>query len=84
MKVIKNFNDLLAMLYLPFVLVWVILVALIIKFLDISVIEALGLGTATGILLAILKDIFQFYFRKAPQNSTTPEPPQPPTPPPGG
>lgn len=80
-KIITNTNDLLALLYLPFILIWVILVAVIIKFLDISVIEALGLGTATGILLAILKDVFQYYFRRAPQNSTT-IPPEPP--PPGG
>jgi len=60
----QSFNDFLALIFLPFIIVWVIMVCLIINFLTVSVIEALGLGTATGILLAVLKDIFQFYFRK--------------------
>lgn len=71
-KLLKQFNDLLALLYLPFVLVWLVLVCLAVKFLDMSTVEALGLGTATGILLAILKDIFQFYFRKAQDTTTKP------------
>jgi hypothetical protein len=72
LKLLKNFNDLLAILYLPFVIVWLVLVCLAVKFLDMSVVEALGLGTATGILLAILKDIFQFYYRRAPEDKSPP------------
>ncbi len=64
MKLFKNFRDLLALIYLPFVIVWFIAVCLAVKLIDISVIEALGLGTATGLLLAKLSDIIQFYFRK--------------------
>jgi len=72
LKLLKTFNDLLALLYLPFVLVWLVLVCLAVKFLNMSTVEALGLGTATGILLAILKDIFQFYFRRAQEDKQPP------------
>lgn len=75
---IKQFNDLLALIYLVFVLVWIAGVAALIKLVGISTIEALGLGTATGVLLAILKDVFQFYFRTRPP---TDEPVTPTTPP---
>jgi hypothetical protein len=75
---IKKVNDLLAILYLPFVLVWIVLVAGIVKFLNVSVVEALGLGTATGIILATFKDIYQFYFRKAPPDTPTAPTPPPP------
>lgn len=61
--IIEKFNDVLAILYLVFILVWVAGIILAVKFTGISVVEALGLGTATGVLLAILKDVFQFYFR---------------------
>ncbi len=59
----EKFNDVLALVFLAFLILWLGLVFAIFKFSDISVVEALGLGTATGILLAILKDVFQFYFR---------------------
>jgi len=75
---IKKVNDLLAILYLPFLLIWIVIVAGIVKFLDVSVVEALGLGTATGIILATFKDIYQFYFRKAPPDTPTPPTPPPP------
>lgn len=60
---IEKFNDFLALIYLVFILVWVGMVLWVVLTTDISTAETLGLGTATGILLAILKDIFQFYFR---------------------
>jgi hypothetical protein len=62
----QNFNDFLALLYFPFITVWVIMLALIYKYFDVGVIEALGLGTATGVLLSKFSDIYQFYFRKSP------------------
>ena len=61
----QNFNDFLALLSLPFVLVWVAIAVALFKWVGVTVIEAFGLGTGTGIVLAILKDVFQFYFRKA-------------------
>jgi hypothetical protein len=60
-----NFNDFLALMYFPFVLVWIVMLALIFKFVDVSIIESLGLGTATGIILSKFADIYQFYFRRA-------------------
>jgi len=68
--VIKNWRDVLAVVFLGFVLVWLLALSLMIWLLDISVIEALGLGTATGILLGILVNIFQFYFRRATEAET--------------
>lgn len=86
----QNFNDMLAILYLPFLLLWVVMLALIIKFMEVSAIEALGLGTATGLLLGILGNIYQFYFRRAPpapgdtsttlSATSTTTPPNEPTP----
>lgn len=62
----QNFNDLLALMYLPFVLVWVTMLALIYQFINVGALEFLGLGTATGVILSKFIDIYQFYFRKAP------------------
>ncbi len=70
---IEKFNDALALFYMVFMVVWVLLTILAVHFLDISVVEALGLGTATGVLLAILKDVFQFYFRMNKPTDTTNE-----------
>ena len=61
----QTFNDLLALLYFPFILIWIVLIAIIYKYVDINMIEALGLGTATGIILSKFNDIYQFYFRKS-------------------
>ncbi len=60
---IEKFNDFLALMYMVFVLGWIAMVVWVIKTTDLDSAESLGLGTATGILLAILKDVFQFYFR---------------------
>ncbi len=60
---IEKFNDVLALVFLVFILLWAVLMFAAIKWLGITVIEALGLGTIFGVLLAILKDVFQFYFR---------------------
>jgi hypothetical protein len=61
----SNFNDLLAFMYFPFVICWIILLALIYYFLSPSFMEVLGLGTATGVILSKFGDIYTFYFRKA-------------------
>ncbi len=61
----QNFNDLLALLYFPFILIWIVLIAVIYKYVDVNMIESLGLGTATGLILAKFNDIYQFYFRKS-------------------
>ncbi len=62
----QNFNDLLALLYFPFVLIWVVMIALLVKYIDMSLVETMGLGTATGVILSKFVDIFQFYFRTRP------------------
>jgi|GEM_PF-3551397 len=70
---LKNVNDLLAVLFFPMFLLWVIALALIVKFLDVGTITSLGLGTVTGVLIGWGTNIYQYYFRKAP-----PVPPPPP------
>jgi len=60
---IEKFNDFLALMYLLFMLVWMVGAVFAVMYLELTKVEILGLGTATGILLAILKDVFQFYFR---------------------
>ena len=62
----QSFNDFLAVLYFPFVILWVLMLALIFKYIGVTVIEALGLGTATGVILSKFSDIYQFYFRTRP------------------
>ncbi len=61
----QNFNDLLAILYFPFVIAWVIMLAMIWVYLDAGIIGGLGLGTATGVVLSKFSDIYQFYFRRS-------------------
>jgi hypothetical protein len=63
---LKNINDLLAVSFFPMFLLWVIALALIVKFLDVSTITSLGLGTVTGVLIGWGSNIYQYYFRKAP------------------
>ena len=60
-----KFNDLIAFMYFPFVIIWVLMLALIYKYMDVDIIESLGLGTATGVILSKFSDIYQFYFRKS-------------------
>ncbi len=68
--------------YLGFLATWYAGVILAVKFLGLSVMEGIGLGTAGGVFIGAFKDMWQFIWRKAsPQeeNATTP-----PTPGPGG
>ena len=69
---LRNVNDLLAVLFFPMFLLWVIALALIVKFLDVSTITSLGLGTVTGVLIGWGTNIYQYYFRKAPPVLPTP------------
>lgn len=59
-----SIRDRLAIIYLPFMLLWFGFVAWIASSVDLNTLEALGIGTATGIFLACFKDMWQFYFRK--------------------
>ena len=78
---LKNVNDFLAVSFFPMFLLWVIALALIVKFLDVGTITSLGLGTVTGVLIGWGTNIYQYYFRKAPPvPPTTPD--VTPTPPP--
>jgi hypothetical protein len=47
-----------------FIFVWYAGALLAIKYFGISVIEALGIGTAGGIFLSAFKDAWQFFWRK--------------------
>lgn len=61
----QTFNDLLALMYFPFILVWIGGLALIYKYLNLDFFTTMGLGTANGLILSKFVDIYQFYFRKA-------------------
>ena len=65
----RNFRDLLAIIYLPVLLIWILVMVWAVKMIGVGVIEAFGLGTATGILLAAFTLMWQFYFRKAGGNT---------------
>lgn len=51
--------------YLVFVFLWYTGVTLAVKFLSLSAIEGIGLGTAGGVFLSAFKDMWQFLWRKA-------------------
>ena len=72
-----------AYIYLVFLFVWYIGVGLAVKFLGLSVMEGVGLGTAGGVLLGAFKDMWQFLWRRAsPQEEQAGR--NPPAPPPSG
>jgi hypothetical protein len=54
-----------AYIFLGFILLWYILVTLAVKFMTVSVLEGVGLGTAGGVFLGAFKDMWQFLWRKA-------------------
>ena len=54
----------LAILYLPFLLLWFLFVLWVVIEFDLGAYEGLGLGTATGIFLGSFKDMWQFIWRK--------------------
>lgn len=72
-----------AYIFLVFIFLWYIGVVLAVKFLGLSVMEGVGLGTAGGVFLGAFKDMWQFLWRKAsPQeenSATTKIPPPPPS-----
>ncbi len=51
--------------YLVFLLIWYTGTVLAVKYLGISVMEGVGLGTAGGVFLGSFKDMWQFIWRKA-------------------
>lgn len=51
--------------YLAFIFVWYVGTVLAVKYLGISVMEGVGLGTAGGVFLGAFKDMFQFFWRRA-------------------
>lgn len=59
-------RDYLAMGFLVFLLAWFGGWGWFVSQFDVTVLEALGIGTATGVFLACFKDMWQFYFRKRP------------------
>lgn len=66
----QNFNDLLALMYFPFVAIWVLIVAAIYKYVNADLFTMMGLSTATGVILSKFSDIYQFYFRKSKTEDT--------------
>ena len=64
--------------FLVFIAVWYAGVILAVKFLGLSVMEGVGLGTAGGVFIGAFKDMWQFIWRKAsPQEGNTTTPPTP-------
>ncbi|MEE9569000.1 MAG: hypothetical protein V3W37_06405 [Candidatus Binatia bacterium] len=57
-------RDKLARWFLAFLLVWFGGWAVFIWQVGVSPMEALGIGTATGVFLKSFADMWQFYFRK--------------------
>lgn len=51
--------------YLVFLLIWYGGTVLAVKYLGISVMEGVGLGTAGGVFLGAFKDMWQFMWRKS-------------------
>jgi len=62
------FRDILSIVFLVFLTGWFVLIAYLVRMAGVSVIEALGLGTVTGIFLKAFSDMWQFYYRKAPSD----------------
>ena len=59
-------------LYMLFILLWYAGVVLAVKFLGITVMEGVGLGTAGGVFLGAFKDMWQFLWRKSSPKEGTP------------
>ena len=59
-----KFRQRLTFVYLAFLMVWFVFIAVLVWRVGIGVVEALALGTATGIFLAAFKDMWQFVWRK--------------------
>lgn len=65
---IKNFRDVLALSFLIFILVWFLGWGAFVWKIGVTPLEALGVGTASGVFLKCFADVIQFYFRKMPQS----------------
>jgi hypothetical protein len=65
-KEMKPINrERMAYLFMLFVFLWYLLVVISVKWLTISVMEGVGLGTAGGVFLGAFKDMWQFLWRTA-------------------
>ena len=62
----QNFNDFLAVMYLPFLMLWFCVVGFLVFKVGTDSVETLGLGTATGVFLTGFSNMWQFYFRQRP------------------
>ena len=61
---VQGFRQNLVYAYLLFLLLWFGLLSFVVLYLEVGTLEALGLGTATGVFLAAFKDMWQFIWRK--------------------
>jgi len=52
-----------AYIYMAFVFLWYLGVVLAVKWLTLSVMEGVGLGTAGGVFIGSFKDMWQFLWR---------------------
>lgn len=63
--------------YFLFLIIWFGFIFTLVKYIGVTVLEALGIGTASGIFLACFKDMWQFIWRKAnPSDEAITKPPQ--------
>lgn len=69
-----------AYFFVVFIFLWYVFVTVAVKYLGISVLEGVGLGTAGGVFLGAFKDMWQFLWRKSsPKEEAAAAPKIPPT-----
>jgi hypothetical protein len=57
---------------LAYILVWYGGSLVAISYFGVTAVEALGIGTAGGVFLSMVKDAWQFLWRQAPKNTDKP------------
>ena len=62
----QQYRQALSVAYLLFLIAWFLFVAWVFYDFEINEIEAMGIGTATGIFIAKFSDMWQFVWRRAP------------------
>lgn len=67
MMIGDKFRNFLTIIFLLFLLGWFYFVFHLLVVVGIDAVEALSVGTATGIFLKAFSDTWQFYYRKAPK-----------------
>jgi len=63
-----KFRDILALSFMGFVLIWFLGWGAFVWQIGVTPLEALGVGTASGVFLKCFADVIQFYFRKKPED----------------